>query len=186
MAGIKVSDLRTNTKLLGAALALATKDKNPESLLFLFDKGNNEGVYAKYISPKSKQQVNLSGKIQAGLDALGEAKDWKAGGWAALLKKAKEEVEASWNQEYGGSKFPNSAEYKAYEVATTPKKKADPTKAAKLLGIRDVAKLKKAMEASIEGNKATALKLLTELAKEEGLKDKNEVILKSLEKAGLI
>lgn len=65
-------------------------------------------------------------------------------------------------------------------------KKADPTKAAKLLGIKDVDKLKKAMQAQIDGDEKAALKLLAELAKEEKLKDKAEELVKALTKAGLL
>lgn len=116
---------------------------------------------------------------------LAAAKDWKNGIWDGLLKLAKADIEKMWNGDVA-RRFVASPEYKAWEAATAPKKKADPTKAAKLLGIKDVAKLRKAMEASIDGNKATAVRLLSELAKEEKLKDKAEMIMKSLEKAGLL
>ncbi len=65
-------------------------------------------------------------------------------------------------------------------------KKADPGKAAKVLGITDVDKLKKAMQAQLDGDEKTALKLLTELAKEEKRKDKAEDLVKTMIKAGLL
>jgi len=65
-------------------------------------------------------------------------------------------------------------------------KKADPAKAAKLLGIRDADKLKKALEAQADGDEKTALKLLGELAKDEKRKDKADAMLKVLEKSGLL
>lgn len=65
-------------------------------------------------------------------------------------------------------------------------KKADPSKAAKVLGIKDVDKLKKAMQAQLDGEEKTALKLFAELAKEEKLKDRAEDLVKALAKAGLL
>lgn len=65
-------------------------------------------------------------------------------------------------------------------------KKADPSKAAKVLGIKDVDKLKKAMQAQLDGDEKSALKLFAELAKEEKLKDRAEDLVKALAKAGLL
>jgi hypothetical protein len=49
-----------------------------------------------------------------------------------------------------------------------------------------VAKLVKALDAGSKGDKKTALKLLAELAKEEELKLKAEIIMKQLEEAGML
>jgi DNA-binding transcriptional regulator GbsR (MarR family) len=64
-------------------------------------------------------------------------------------------------------------------------KKIDPSKAAKLLGIKDVDALKEALEAQRDGDTKGALELLAKLAKAEKIKDKAEAMLKALEKAGL-
>ena len=185
MAEVKLSGLKSDSKLLAAAIMFAKKEHTDENILFFYDKGNAEAIYPKYIDAKSKSQVNLPSNLFQAMGKLAAAKDWKNGAWDGLLKLAKTDIERMWNGDVA-RRFMVSPEYKAWEISTAPKKKADPTKAAKLLGIRDVAKLKKAMEASLDGNKATALRLLTELAKEEKLKDKAEVIMKSLEKAGLL
>lgn len=182
---IKLSELKADPKLLAAALIFAKKEHNDENILFFYDKGNAEGIYPKYIDAKAKSQVNLTSKLFEAMGKLASAKDWKNGLWDGLLKLAKAEIEKMWNGDVA-KRFVASSEYKAWEIAKTPKKKADPAKAAKLLGIKDVVKLKKALDAGIAGDKATAHKLLGELAKEEKLKDKAEQIMKSLEKAGLV
>jgi len=74
----------------------------------------------------------------------------------------------------------------ADDLEVVEEKKADPTKAAKLLGISDTAKLKEAMEAQADGDEKTALKLLGELAKDEKSKDKADAMLKALVKSGLL
>lgn len=74
----------------------------------------------------------------------------------------------------------------ADDLEVIEEKKADPAKAAKLLGISDTAKLKQAMEAQSDGDEKTALKLLGELAKDEKRKDKADAMLKALVKSGLL
>jgi len=180
-----LSELKGDAKLLAAAIAFAKKERNDENIMFFFDKGNAEAVYPKYISPSASTQVNLPAALTDAMKGLADKKDWKNSAWPKLLEASKKEIDKLWIRDCK-KRFVVSDLYKQWEIATAPKKKADPAKAAKLLGIKDVAKLKKAMEASIEGNKATAVRLLAELAKEEQLKDKAEAIMKSLEKAGLV
>jgi hypothetical protein len=185
MADTNLGDLKADPKLLMAALTFAKKDRSDENISFFYDKGNAEGVWAKYIDPKAAKQVNLSSKVFAPMQKLAIAGDFGNSAWAGLIKLAKAEIESMWNADVK-KRFEASAEYKLWEQASAPKKKADPTKAAKLLGIKDVAKLKKALDAGIEGNKGTATKLLGELANEEKLKDKADAMYKALEKAGLM
>jgi hypothetical protein len=79
--------------------------------------------------------------------------------------------------------FVASPEFKDY---LKKEKMGDPTKAAKLLGIKDVKKLTRAMEEAAMGNKKEAEKLLAELAKSEKLAGKAADMVKALEKAGLV
>ncbi len=182
---VKMSELKADPKLLAAALAHGKKSMSIENVLFFHDKGNAQAVYPKYISEKSATQVNLPSAVFNPMKALADKADWKHASWDTLIKTAKLSIEKMWNADVA-PRFVTSPEYKAYEIAKAPKKKADPGKAAQLLGIKDVAKLKKALELSIDGNKASAIKLLAEIAKEEKMKDKAEAIMKALEKAGLV
>ncbi|HEY1764582.1 MAG TPA: hypothetical protein VGF85_06640, partial [Opitutaceae bacterium] len=72
------------------------------------------------------------------------------------------------------------------EEPPKPKKKADPAKAAKILGIKDVGALKKAMDAAFDGDNDKAEKLLGELARDEQIKEKPAILMKELAKAGLL
>ena len=77
--------------------------------------------------------------------------------------------------------FVASPEYKDY---LKKEKMGDPTKAAKLLGIKDVKKLTRAMEEAAMGNKKEAEKLLAELAKSEKLAAKAADMMKALKNPG--
>ena len=182
---VKMSELKADPKLLAAALAHGKTSMSIENVLFFHDKGNAQAIYPKYISEKSATQVNLPAAIFSPMKALADKADWKNAAWDTHIKAAKLSIEKMWNADVA-PRFLASPQYKAYELAKMPKKKADPAKAAKLLGIKDVAKLKKALEMRIDGNGAGAIKLLAELAKEEKMKDKTEALMKSLEKAGLV
>jgi hypothetical protein len=178
---VSLASLKKNPKLLAAALAHAKKEHNEENLLFWFDKGNAEALWSKYIRPGSPKQVNLPATVVAPMKVLADAKNFKDDAWKEHIAEAKEEIEKLWN----GDMAPRFKSSEAYEEATRKKVTVDPAKAAKLLGITDTDKLKKAMEAQRAGKKAAATKLLAELAEEEGLKQKADALLKALEKAGL-
>lgn len=72
------------------------------------------------------------------------------------------------------------------KVEPPPRRKPDVAKAAKLLGIEDLTKLKKALEAANDGDDAEAAKLLQQILKEEAKKEKATDLLKELRKNRLI
>jgi hypothetical protein len=83
----------------------------------------------------------------------------------------------------GIGSFLASPEYKDYMVK---EKMGDPTKAAKILGIKDVKKLTSAMEAQATGDTKTAKKLFEALAKQEKIKTKYDDMVKNLKSSGLM
>lgn len=180
-----LADLNKDPNLLMAAMSFAEKEFNAENIMFYFDKGNAQVQYQKYISSNADSQVNLPASFYEAMSKLAHANDWSNPAWSKLLAGAKENVARMWRADVK-NRFLKSKEYMDYVWASTPKKKADPKKAAKLLGITDVAKLGKALDAGSKGDKKTALKLLAELAKEEELKLKAEIIMKQLEEAGML
>lgn len=178
MPDVDLPSLKKNPKLLAAAIEHAKSERNDENLLFWFDKGNAEALWRKYIRPGSPKQVNLSWEVVEPMQALADAKDFSDDAWKPHLVEARKAIQALWDADMA-PRFKRSLPYKA---ATT---KIDPTKAAKLLGISDTEKLKKAMVANLAGKKEEAAKLLAQIADDEGLKQKATDILKALEKAGL-
>lgn len=180
-----LADVKSEPKLLAFVLTEAKRLHCQENVMFFFAKGNEEGLYGRYLSPKSATQINLDSKLQGAFDKLAEAKDWKNAAWGKLLDAARNEANHMFLRDTK-PKILKSKEYAAYVEANRPKKTGDPAKAAKLLGIGDIAKLKKAFEYKAKGDSKNADKLMDEIAKEEKMKDKAAAIWKSLEKAGLV
>lgn len=180
-----LADVKSDAKLLAFVLTESKRLLCQENVMFFFAKGNEEGLYGRYLSPKGAMQINMDSKLQAAFNKLAEAKDWKNPAWPKLLESARKEADTLFMRDTKG-KILKSKEYAAYLAANTPKKTGDPAKAAKLLGIGDVTKLKKAFEYRAKGDSKNADKLLDEIAKEEKMKDKAAAIWKNLEKAGLV
>lgn len=174
-----LDDIRKNAKLCASLMAFMKKERNSENFSFYFDKGNAEALYTKYISPRSNTQVNLKSTTQRGCDAL-EGK-WDDRGWRALIEKAKEEIHSMVKMDV----LPRFYKSDEYETYVKKNKVGDPKKAAKLLGISDVASLKEAMEAIAVGDERTAKSLLEKLAKAEKLKENAAAMIKALERSGL-
>ena len=180
-----LAEVKADAKLLAFVLAGAKRLHSDENVLFFFAKGNPEGLYPKYISSKSPQQINIDTKVKSACDKLATAEDWKNAAWPKLFDAARAEVDGLFLTDIR-PKLLKTKEYAEYiRVNAAVKKAGDPAKIAKLLGIGDVTKLKKALEARAKGDTKGADKLLDEIAKEEKLKDRAAALWKSLEKSGL-
>lgn len=172
-----LEELKANAKVMAAALEHAKKSHTSESLMFYFDKGNPEAVYRKFLDPKGPSTVNVDSEMTAAAKKLADAKDWGNSAWPKLIAKAKKEVGSL----YWTDVWPRFQKTPEYAAAT--KKVGDPAKAASLLGIKDVAALKKAMN---EPDATKAEKLFADLAKKEELKQKAKDMIAALEKSGLM
>lgn len=173
--------IKKDAKLCAALMAHMKSGYTLENFLFYYAKGNPEGLYTKFLSPKSKQQVNLPSKIQKPADELAKKGDWKNKEWDKILKSARLDIK-NLVQKDVLPRFYTSKEYKDY---CAKEKMGDPKKAAKLLGVSDIKLLTEAMEAAATGDSKKAESLLKNLAKKEKMKDDAKNLLKSLEKAGL-
>lgn len=176
-----LAQIKANPKMMAAYLAYSKRRYTENEVLFYFDKGNAAGVYPKYIDPKSSKAANLSAKVVTPAKELADKDDFNNPKWKKILEDGKDEVGDALTGDIGT--FVESPEYKKY---LRQEKMGDPTKAAKMLGIKDVKKLTKAMEEMADGNKPEGLKLLTELAKTEKLIAKAADMMKALEHAGLV
>jgi hypothetical protein len=177
-----LEDVKADPKMMAAFLAYSKRRHCLNEVLFYFDKGNAAGIYPKYIDPKSPQAANLTDKVANPAKELAAKGDFANPKWAEILQMGKEEMVGHVGADVGLG-FIASVEYKDY---LKKEKMGDPTKAAKVLGIKDVKKLTRAMEEAAVGNKKEAEKLLGELAKAEKLAQKAADMIKALEKAGLV
>lgn len=177
-----LEDVKANPKMMAAFLAYSKRRHTLNEVLFYFDKGNAAGIYTKYIDPKSPQAANLSGPVLNPAKELADKGDFANPKWQAILQAGKNEIAGAVGTDVGLG-FIASPEYKDY---LKKEKMGDPTKAAKVLGIKDVKKLTAAMQAAAGGDKKQAEKLLVELAKSEKLAAKAADMMKALEKAGLV
>ncbi len=173
--------IKKDAKLCGALMNHMKKEHTLENFLFYFAKGNPEGLYAKFISPKAKDQVNLPSKIQKAADTLAKRGDWEHKEWPKILKAAKRDIKGL----VEGDVLPRFYKSKFYMEYCAKEKMGDPKKAAKLLGISNVKLLTEGMVAVASGNTKEAEKLLTKLAKEEKMKEKAKDLISTLEKSGL-
>lgn len=177
-----LDDVKKNPKMMAAYLAYSKRRVTLNEVMFAMNKGNNyELFWKKYISPGSPEEVNLSGKVIAAARALAERNDWTNPAWAAIMKKGQSEVLDALGGDIGT--FWDSPEFKAYLLK---ERMGDPGKAAKILGIKDVAKLKALMEAQVLGDEKAAKKLWDDLAKKEKMTEKYNDMVKTLGKSGLI
>jgi hypothetical protein len=173
-----LTEVKADAKVWAAYLAFTKRNFTQNEALFYFDNGNAQGVYAKYIDPKSAKQANLTGRVTNPAKELADADDFNNPKWKAIIKAGKDEVADNLIDALKND-FPRSPEYKKAVMG-------DPKKAAKILGITDVKKLTKAMEEVVAGDKREAEKLLAELVKSEELTQKAADMLRALEKAGLV
>ena len=148
-----------------------------------------DGAWADKFFPKIQLSMKVSDvKLRASASTEGHVKTYLAnlGTVSAHVRVLLDEYKSMDGQMATIKKWADEAdELEDVEDEAAPKQ-VDPSKAAKLLGIKDAAKLKKAMQAKVDGDEKTAVKLLAELAKEEQLKDKAEAMLKTLAKSGLV
>lgn len=177
-----VDEVKKDAKLAVAYMAYAKRRAILNEIMFYWNKGNNYKLFfEKYLGKKAKEQVNVSGTVTDAAEKLAAIPDWEHKAWPAIVAQAKKEVGSALNGDIG--QFSMSQEFKDVLLK---EKMGDPTKAAKLLGISDPKKLKAMMEAQVVGDSKTAKKLWEEIAKKEKAKDKYEVMVKNLEKAGLV
>jgi hypothetical protein len=177
-----LEDVKANPKMMAAFLAYSKRRHTLNEVLFYFDKGNAAGIFPKYIDPKSAQAASVSNNVTDPATELAGKGDFDNPKWQQIIKTAKDEMVHAVGTDVSLG-FVASPEYKDY---LKKEKMGDPTKAAKLLGIKDVKKLTRAMEEAAMGNKKEAEKLLAELAKAEKLSAKAADIMKALEKSGLV
>jgi hypothetical protein len=175
-----VDDIKRDPKLMDAYVAYARRRAMLNEVQFYFDTDPPQKIYRDYMDPKSPEAVNIeSPKITGEADKLAKSQDWRNGAWPKLIKAAKEMVAEALNPDVANG-FCQSPEFKNFRK----KKMGNPAKAAKLLGISDVPKLKLAMEAQVTGDQPRAKKLFGELLKQEKSKERAESIIKALQNSG--
>lgn len=181
-AGIKKDNELFNAVSKGLASGLCKDQFN-----YLNDKKRDaEHLYLKYIKPND---VNVSKKLQ---EAAAES---CTGPKADKTKAAKaiKDVDAEVNKLFDQNLKQNIIKHASFKVWVDMKNAPEAKKmaaknaqvAGKKLGITNTVLLAKGMEAMILGDKPAALAAFNKLAAEEKLKHKAEVIMKSLEAAGL-
>jgi hypothetical protein len=176
-----LEDIKADAKMMAAYLAYSKRLYTDNEVLFYFDKGNAAGIYPKYIDPDGQKPANIDSKTIRLAKELADNKDFNNPKWKEIITGGKREVAKQLTGDIGN--FVSSKEYKLY---LRKEKMGDPAKAAKVLGIKDVKKLTKAMEAMVDDDKQEGQKLLGELAKTEHLVAKVADMMKALEKAGLV
>jgi hypothetical protein len=175
-----VDQIKSDPKLFAAFFAHSKKSLCSENLLFYFDKGNAQGVYPKYLDKKSATQVNVDATLLNAAQKLGEAGNWNDPAFPKVIEKAKKAV----GEMIMADTWPKFIKTDAAKALYPPPRKVgDPAKAAKLLGIADVARLKKAMNTD---DAKTREKLFEQIAAEEKLARKAKEVMAALEKAGLM
>jgi hypothetical protein len=175
-----IDEIKKDSKMMAAYLKYATSRHTLNEVMFYFDKGNAQGIYPKYLDEKSSSAVNVDANTTKPAKLLADRNDWGNAAWAAIIRNGKTEVAQALNGDIGI--FLASKDFLDY---AKKEKMGDPSKAAKLLGISDLNKLKDAMEAQVVGDHDGAKKLFEALLKAEKVKDKAEDIMKALTKAGL-
>jgi hypothetical protein len=89
MAPLKIETVK-NKYFLQQFRAFVEKEHATENFLFVFDPGNNQVLYDKYIKVGVPLEVNISDKQREPLTALATAKKWSA--MSAPLKVARAEI----------------------------------------------------------------------------------------------
>jgi hypothetical protein len=176
-----LAEIKADPKMMAAYLAYAKQKRCLDEVLFYFHKGNAAEIYPTYINPDSPHSANLTSKVISDAKELADKDDFANPKWKGIIELGKKGVGMQLSNDIGA--FVESPQYKGY---LKKEKMGDPTKAAKILGIKDVKKLTAAMEAAAEGDKKEGEKLLAELAKSEHLIARAADMMKALEKAGLV
>lgn len=185
------------TKLAGRAKNLRDSTKLCATTFAAFEKAANDAVdrLEQTIAKIDKATENLKNEketVDERNDYLEKVLDAEIDAFLPLCSKAEKSTEtmAYMNlllQDFGRT----SDQIKSVKIEKAveppkPPKKSDPNKAAKILGIKDVDALRKAMDAAWDGDEDKAEKLLGKLAQDEQLKDKPAILMKELANAGLL
>jgi len=168
----------TDTALVAAFQKFTTRVQASENFYFWFDKGNNEGKYAKYIKHGAPRELTLDNSdLMKSFNAL--AAQGKYHEMDPLFVRARAEVHGM----LGGRvhEFETSKEYKDYLAV---KKLGNIDKALKLLGVDSAhaANMKTALKeyavSTTDAEKHAAIAKMEKLAK-------HEQIMAALKSAGL-
>lgn len=177
-----VGDILKDTKMTAAYMDYCKRRYCLNEFMFTQNKGNPESLWTRYMDQKKgKEPVNITSKTHLAAKALADKGDFKSGDWKKIIETGKKEVVLMLNKDLMG--FTGSDEYKKYVAENGM---GDPKKAAKLLGITDVKKLKEVMVNVAVDDRKTAEKLWKELAKKEKILEDYKAISSSLKKANLV
>ncbi|KIC39256.1 hypothetical protein [Leisingera sp. ANG-M7] len=177
-----VGDILKDKKMTAAYMDYCKRRYCLNEFMFTQNKGNAESLWVRYMDQKKgKEPVNITSKTHLAARALADKGDFKHADWKKIIATGKEEVVKMLNKDVMG--FTGGDEYKKYVAENGM---GDPKKAAKLLGITDVKKLKEVMVNVAVDDKKTAEKLWKELAKKEKILEDYKAISSSLKKANLV
>ncbi|MBY6138054.1 hypothetical protein KUV26_01250 [Leisingera daeponensis] len=177
-----VGDILKDKKMTAAYMDYCKRRYCLNEFMFTQNKGNPESLWTRYMDQKKgKEPVNITSKTHLAAKALADKGDFKSGDWKKIIETGKKEVVLMLNKDVMG--FTGSDEYKKYVAENGM---GDPQKAAKLLGITDVKKLKEVMVNVAVDDRKTAEKLWKELAKKEKILEDYKAISSSLKKANLV
>ncbi|MFY0309293.1 hypothetical protein ACFMBG_05270 [Leisingera sp. D0M16] len=177
-----VGDILKDKKMTAAYMDYCKRRYCLNEFMFTQNKGNPESLWTRYMDQKKgKEPVNITSKTHLAAKALADKGDFKNGDWKKIIAAGKDEVVKMLNKDVMG--FTGSDEYKKYVAENGM---GDPKKAAKLLGITDVKKLKDVMVNVAVDDKKTAEKLWKELAKKEKIIEDYKAMSSALKKASLV
>ena len=107
-----IEQIKAVPKVMGAYLDYAKRRAILNEVMFYFGKGNPEGIYARYLDSKSKEEVNVDATVSGPAKELASKGDWKNPLWKKLIENGKKQVATSLNGDIPG--FLASKEYKEY------------------------------------------------------------------------
>ncbi|WP_291731081.1 hypothetical protein [Leisingera sp. F5] len=176
-----VGDILKDKKMTAAYMEYCKRRYCLNEFMFTQNKGNPDSLWTRYMDQKKgKEPVNITSKTYNAAKVLAEKGDFKSGDWKKIIATGKDEVVKMLNKDVMG--FTGSDEYKKYVAENGM---GDPKKAAKLLGISDVKKLKDVMVNIAVNDKKSAEKLWKDLMKKEKILQDFKTIMGNLKKAGL-
>ncbi|KIC11121.1 hypothetical protein RA19_07085 [Leisingera sp. ANG-M1] len=177
-----VGDILKDKKMTAAYMDYCKRRFCLNEFMFTQNKGNAESLWTRYMDQKKgKEPVNITSKTYKAAKELADQNNFADGGWKKIIETGKKEVISMLNKDVMG--FTGSDEYKKYVAENGM---GDPKKAAKLLGITDVKKLKEVMVNIAVDDKKTGEKLWKELMKKEKIIEDYKAISSSLKKASLV
>jgi hypothetical protein len=180
---LDIAGLKKDPKKMAAFFTFAKREKAEDLLLFLFDASKPEVLYAKYLAPKAKNEINLSAALMKEIRGLGD--DPKNPLFTKLISLAKLDV-AKLTTSQLIPKFQKSKEYEVFLEQESPAIKIDPAKASVLIGSKNTAKIKAILETCVKGDLKKGEALLKDLLAAEKLTKKPTDVLIALKKAKLI